>query len=157
MGAGSLQFGGMCNSQQADNVSVRFVTRHKHGQEYSIDKRLNQPIDIRVESSWIEFETPVQHDHVVRDIYKNNREIYLEGYRPKDRHRTKTKVKFHYQTHNDFEDDNITETDEENSFCIFCSSNPDKIGLELLSDNSSAGSGSTTGSFSPSLATKRPR
>ena len=115
-------------------VSVRFVTRHKHRQEYVIDKRLNQPSEIRIEAYWAEFDIPFQYDHVIQSIYKANHEIYIEGYRPKDKFRTKTKVKFHYQTH------------QENSFCIFCSSNPDKIGLDLLSD-----------SLSPPLPRKRSR
>ena len=115
-----------CVSAGQPELSVRFVTRHKHRQEYTLDKRLNQPTDVRVEPYWIEFDIPYQHDHVVHDIYKANYEIYIEGYRPKDKYRTKTKVKFHYLTHNQ----------EKNSFCIFCSSNPDKIGLDLLSEES---------------------
>lgn len=111
--------------QLAPEFSVRFVIRQKQSQEYVLDKRLNQPGDVRVEPMWLEFEIPIQHDYIIKDIYKAGNEIYLEGYRPKDKYRSKTKVKFHYQTH------------QENSFCMFCSSNPDKIGLDILSDSSS--------------------
>jgi hypothetical protein len=60
------------------------------------EERLEQPQEVRVlHDTAFMFWSPVQDEAVIRDLEGRGERLYLEGYRPRDKYRTETKIGMH--------------------------------------------------------------
>ncbi len=60
------------------------------------EERLEQPQEVRVlHDTAFMFWSPVQEEAVIRDLEGRGERLYLEGYRPRDKYRTETKIGMH--------------------------------------------------------------